>query len=117
MDEPERAPSSRGESEAEPETVEQTIVLAVTEAVEKLESDSLETARYPYFAPRRLGATAPHDCRIWRVDYRDTPSARSAPEFDPAELRTLDDPSTLSGLKHLLDAGLSVEPLERRRIR
>jgi hypothetical protein len=107
------APSPHSGIDVEPETVEQTIETAVTDAVKELESDSLETARYPYFAPRRLGATAPHDCSIWRVDYRDTRDARSSRGFDSAELRTLEDPETLAELKQLLEAGLSVAPWDR----
>jgi hypothetical protein len=91
----------------------EAIEAAATDAVKELEADSLETARYPHFAPRRLGETAPHDCRIWRVDYRDPSGGQDGEVEKPPGVRSLDDPETLDQLKVLLEAGLRAGPRHR----
>jgi hypothetical protein len=67
-----------------------------------------QEARTPFFTPRRLGATAPHDCSIWSVDYRDVgDSATGAPPAD--DTRRLEDESLTEQLQTLMDAGLQVQ--------
>jgi hypothetical protein len=71
-------------------------------------STEADTPRSPYFEPRRLGATAPGDCRVWSLDTQD-----GGPEAtpDPGQpLRRLEDPDLLPQLTLLLNAGLRVIP-------
>jgi hypothetical protein len=69
-----------------------------------------QSARSPYFTPRRLGATAPHDCEIWRLDFREGMPADSAAARAEADepIRRLEDEGLLDELGLLLDAGLRV---------
>lgn len=71
--------------------------------------EQVEESSTLFFTPRRLGATAPHDCSIWSVDYRDVggpvPSESTAPE----NTRRLGDESLTEQLKTLMDAGLQVQ--------
>lgn len=66
-----------------------------------------EEARSPYFTPRRLGATAPHDCSIWSVDYRETSDSPAAGTL-PDRIRRIEDPNLASQLKILMNAGMGV---------
>jgi hypothetical protein len=64
-------------------------------------------ARTPYFMPRRLGATAPHDCSNWSLDYRD--GQEQPNPADPEQpIRTLEDENLVPQLNLLLDAGRRV---------
>lgn len=56
------------------------IEAAVAKAVQRVEAMGLDTASSPYFAPRRLGATAPHECEIWTTDVVGDPRGREGPE-------------------------------------
>ena len=74
-------------------------------------NEKAETPRSPYFVPRRLGATAPHDCMLWTVDYRETGSASQEPPSGTAEgesLRTFEDADLPDRLGSIIDAGLTV---------
>jgi hypothetical protein len=66
-----------------------------------------EEARSPYFAPRRLGATAPHDCSIWSVDHRDVGDPQTGGRV-PADIRRLEDETLTDQLQMLMEAGLRV---------
>jgi hypothetical protein len=68
-----------------------------------------DSARSPYFTPRRLGATAPHDCKIWRLDFREGKPGSAAARVEAGEpIRRLEDEGLLDELELLLDAGLRV---------
>jgi hypothetical protein len=67
-----------------------------------------EEARSPYFAPRRLGATAPHDCSIWSVDYRDVGDTPANPTRTLTDVRLLEDETLTDQLQILMDAGMRV---------
>jgi hypothetical protein len=64
--------------------------------------------RSPYFSPRRLGATAPHDCTIWSVDYREQRQPDSEPTVQQTGIRRLEDENLTSQLQLLMNAGLRV---------
>jgi hypothetical protein len=64
-------------------------------------------ARTPYFMPRRLGATAPHDCSNWSLDYRDDHEQANVADNDQP-IRRLEDESLVPQLNLLLDAGRRV---------
>lgn len=65
-------------------------------------------ARSPYFTPRRLGATAPHDCSIWSVDYREESDPTPSGMPGPQGLRRLEDENLTEQLEILMNAGLRV---------
>lgn len=69
-----------------------------------------EGPRSPYFSPRRLGATAPHDCRLWSLDLRDGRIGEGDDDtvLGNEPVRRLEDPDLLDQLELLLDAGLRV---------
>jgi hypothetical protein len=64
--------------------------------------------RSPYFSPRRLGATAPHDCTIWSVDYREQRETSSGSAAARPDIRRLEDENLTSQLRLLMNAGLRV---------
>jgi hypothetical protein len=67
-----------------------------------------EEARTLFFTPRRLGATAPHNCSIWSVDYRDDGDTECDGSASPPDTRRLEDESFTEELRTLMDAGLQV---------
>ena len=85
------------------EALEQAIQRGLDEAKRKRDADPFGVADRPYFAPRSLGATAPHDCTIWAVDLREPDDTEQG-----SAVRRLDDPSLESTLDDLLQAGLKV---------
>jgi hypothetical protein len=68
-----------------------------------------EEAGSLFFTPRRLGATAPHDCSIWSVDYRDGGDSFSEGQMSGDDTRRLDDESLTEQLQTLMVAGLQVK--------
>jgi hypothetical protein len=68
-----------------------------------------EDAGSLFFTPRRLGATAPHDCSIWSVDYRDGGDPSSEGQMSGEDTRRLDDESLTEQLETLMVAGLQVK--------
>jgi hypothetical protein len=70
-------------------------------------ADDETGARTPYFMPRRLGATAPHDCSNWSLDYRDGQEQPTQTGNDQP-IRRLEDESLVPQLNLLLDAGRRV---------
>jgi hypothetical protein len=84
---------------------EENVDLTLREAVDAPWIE--EEARSPYFAPRRLGATAPHDCFIWSVDHRDVGDLQAA-GIGPSNIRRLEDETFTDQLQILMEAGLRV---------
>lgn len=80
---------------------------AAEEAIKALESASVEVPHRPDFAPRRLGATAPHDCRIYAPDYRDDDPELAEEQPDVAK-RQLGTEESIEAISMLHLAGLSV---------
>jgi hypothetical protein len=100
--------SASGEDAEAVDPVEQAMEDAIATAIAKLQDDGADSATYQYFAPRRLGATAPHSCTIWDVDYR-APSDASAKHDDrPSEMRHIGDAGLTTQIDRLLKAGLRV---------
>jgi hypothetical protein len=62
-----------------------------------------------FFSPRRLGATAPHDCSIWSVDYRDGGDPSGERQTSGGDTRSLGDESLTAQLETLMVAGLQVK--------
>jgi hypothetical protein len=62
-----------------------------------------------FFTPRRLGATAPHDCSIWSVDYRDGGDPHYEDQTPGEDTRSLGDESLTAQLETLMVAGLQVK--------
>lgn len=77
------------------------IEAAIEEALERRRKESLDVAELEYFMPRGLGATAPHDCATWDVDYR----ASCDDGDEPLDRRRLDDEDITEQIERLLDAG------------
>lgn len=67
-----------------------------------------EVARIPYFAPRRLGATASHDSSLWRVDFRKDKAEAGleggSPGSKTGRVRKLGDENLQSQIELLLKA-------------
>jgi hypothetical protein len=68
-----------------------------------------EDAGSLFFTPRLLGATAPHDCSIWSVDYRDGGDPSPEGQMTEEDTRRLDDESLTEQLQTLMVAGLQVK--------
>jgi hypothetical protein len=71
-------------------------------------------ARIPYFAPRRLGANAPHDRSLWRVDFRKGKSIggskNGSPGSEKGRIRSLGDENLKSQIELLLKAARQAWP-------
>lgn len=108
--EPDSTEAKAAASSSPDSEVEEAMTDALATAIKKFEADGADSALHQYFAPRRLGATAPHSCMSWAVDYRanDDDAASKGEGAGADAVRHIGDDGLVEQINRLLNAGLRV---------